>query len=228
MFKYSIMHVNDRAKENINRNKQILKDFEYVDIEYFNGNTGNGWDVLNDMKIPLNRWKPYDGRTFDPMPGEYGVWVSTVRVLEYIINNNLESLLVIEDDVVLAEDFVYNLNLCIKELPETFSFLSLFSFEEHNEVTEETDIGLEYIHRSWNQPSAMQATLYSLDGAKKILKVLKRKGIEYTNDCFIFEQSRLKVIEGYSVKKNVLQFLSHDYKNIKSLIDPDDKRMTQL
>lgn len=227
MIKYSIMHVNDRAKENMDRNKSILKNFEYVDIEYFNGNTGNGWDILNDMKIPLNKWKPYDGRTFNPLPGEYGIWVSTIRFMQYMIDNNIDKLLVLEDDVYLFDDFVENFNKCINELPETFSLLSFYAFDEHNEVTEETDLGLEYIHRSWNQPSGMQATLYSLDGVKKILKVLKRKGIEYTNDCFIFEQSRLQVIEGYSIKKNGLVFLDHDYKNIKSLIDPDNLRMTQ-
>jgi hypothetical protein len=31
------MHVNDRAKDNMERNKLILKDFDYVDdIEFFN------------------------------------------------------------------------------------------------------------------------------------------------------------------------------------------------
>ena len=222
--KYTIMHVNDRAKENMSINKQILQDFEYVDIKYFNGNTGNGWDILNDMKIPLDRWNPYDGRKSKPLPGEYGIWVSTIIFLEYIVKNNIDKLLVLEDDIILHKDFVKNFNKCISELPTNFSFLSFYSFDGHNELTEETDIGLNYIHRSWNQPSAMQATIYSLDGAKKILKAVKRKGIEYTNDCFIFEQSRTKVIHGYSVKKNKLKFLEHDYKNIKSLIDPDNFR----
>lgn len=224
--KYSIMHINDRAKENMEYNKNILKEFEYCNIEYFDGIKGNAWDVLNDMKIPLNKWNPYDGRTSPPLAGEYGVWVSTIYFFEYMIKNNIDKMILLEDDILLKESFIENFNLCLEELPENFDFLSLYYFQEHNSLDENTDIGLKYIHKSNNQYSAGQATLYSLAGAKKIIKVLKRKGIEYTSDCFIFNQSHLGVINGYSIKPDLLSFLEHDNKKILSLIDPENLRQT--
>ena len=99
--KYTIIHVNDRAKAQMDKNKQILKNFEYVDsIPFFNGNTENALDVLNHLKIRTDVWNPYDRRSFPPLPGEYGIWISTINVWDYIINNNVDQMLVLEDDVV--------------------------------------------------------------------------------------------------------------------------------
>jgi len=227
--KYTIIHVNDRAKEQIDHNKKILKNLEYVnDIDFFNGNTGNAWDIINHRGIKTDVWNPYDGRQFPPLPGEYGVWVSTINVLEYIVNHNLESLLVLEDDILLEKDAEKNILLALKDLPESWDFLSLYYFEGQNEYSLETSIGSDLIHKSINQPAGAQAIVYSRSGAKKILQLVKRKGIEYTSDCFIFEQSRLGFINGYSVIPGVKKYLSHNYKNIKSLIDPDNLRLVEM
>lgn len=225
--KYTIIHVNDRCIENINHNKLILNDFQYInDIDFFNGNTGNAWDILNHRKINQNAWMPYDGRSFPPLPGELGIWVSTMNIWQYIVDNKIEKMLVLEDDILLKNDFIDNFNRCLKELPDDFDFLSLYYFSEHNEESEKTEIGLNFIQKSHNQYSAGQATLYSYAGAKKLLKLVHRKGIEYTTDCFIFRQSLEGLVNGYSIKGLNDTFLTHTYTKIKSLIDPENTRNT--
>jgi len=225
--KYTIMHIDDRSKDNMDYNKSILSDFEHIsDIKFFNGNIGNSWDVINHKGIKQDTWSPYDGRSFPPLPGELGVWVSTIHVWEYIVKNNIDMFLSIEDDVKLNKNFIKNLNLCLADLPKSFDFLSLYYFSEQNCFDEGTDIGSKYIHKALTQYSAGQAILYSNKGAKKLLKILKRKGIQYTTDCFIFRQCHEEVIEGYTIIPNKLKFLDHEYKNIKSTIDPDNIRNT--
>lgn len=225
--KYSIMHINNRSIDKINKNKTILKSFEYVDdIEYFNGNVGNGRDVLNHIGINCDVWAPYDGRSFPALPGEYGVWVSTVNVWKYIIDNKIEKFLLLEDDISLNNDFVEELNKCLNDLPNDFDFLSLYYFDEQNHDSDESEIGSDNIKKSINQYSAGQATVYSLSGAKKLFKLIKRKGLEYTSDCFIFKQSHLGLVQGYSIKGNNNRLLSHDYYDVVSLIDPDNLRET--
>lgn len=227
--KYSIMHVNDRSKDKMDHNKKILSDFEYIDeIEYFNGNLGNARDVLNHIGINCDVWNPYDGRLFAALPGEYGVWVSTINVWEYIVKNKIEKFLILEDDISLQNDFVNNLEKCVNDLPKDFDFLSLYYFIEQNDDSDDTEIGSSNIKRSYNQYSAGQATLYSFSGAKKLLKLIKRKGLEYTTDCFIFKQSQLGLVQGYSIKGKNDKFLIHEYTDIKSLIDPDDLRNTSI
>ena len=227
--KYTIIHVNDRAKEQMARNKNILKSFDYInDIEFFDGNKGNAWDVINHMGIRTDVWKPYDGRQFPPFPGEYGIWLSTINVLEYIINNNIESLLVFEDDILLEKDAVKIIKSCMAELPAGWDFLSLYYFPGHNSYSPESDIGKAYIHKSINQPAANQAMIYSKSGASKLIKLIKRKGIEYTVDCFIYKQAQLGAVNGYSIIPEKDSILKHQYKEVKSLIDPQNIRMVEM
>jgi GR25 family glycosyltransferase involved in LPS biosynthesis len=223
--KYTIIHVNDRAKEQMDSNKKILKSFDYLgDIEFFNGNKGKAWDVINHMGIRTDVWKPYDGRQFPPLPGEYGIWLSTINVLEHIVKNDFESLLVLEDDILLEKTAEKNILAALDDLPESWDFLSLYHFEDQNQYSSETGIGSSLIHKSINQPAGAQAIIYSNAGARKILRLIKRKGIQYTSDCFIFEQSRLGFINGYSIIPGAAKYLQHKYKDIKSLIDPDNVR----
>jgi GR25 family glycosyltransferase involved in LPS biosynthesis len=223
--KYTIVHVNDRAKEQMNHNKKILKSFVYVnDIEFFNGNVGKALDVINHKGIRTDVWSPYDGRSFPPLPGEYGVWVSLINVWDYMIDKKIAKLLVLEDDVMLEKTAEDTISLLIKDLPENWDFLSLYCFEGHNQKNENTAINSEYIHKSINQPSAGQAIIYSNSGAQKLKRLVKRKGIEYTSDCFIFKQSSLGFLNGYSIVPGKAKVLTHDYDKIESLIDPNNLR----
>jgi GR25 family glycosyltransferase involved in LPS biosynthesis len=227
--KYTIIHVDDRAKEQMDKNKKILNSFDYVsDIKFFNGNTGKAWDVINHMGIRTDVWKPYDGRQFPPLPGEYGIWLSTINVWDYIILNELNELLVIEDDVSLSGSAEKTIKLLMKDLPNSWDFLSLYYFHNQNKIDQGTDIGSKNIHKSTNQPAAAQAIIYSNTGAKKLRRLVQRKGIEYTSDCFIFEQSRLGYINGYSIIPGVHQVLSHKYKDIPSSIDPQNIRNVKM
>jgi len=222
------MKVNDRAIENIKHNHNVLKSFDYIDdINFFNGNTENGFNVLNNMGIRLDTWHPYDGRLTDPLPGEYGVWVSTINLWKYIVDNSIETLLVLEDDIILQENFLENLNLCLNDLPKNFDFLSLYYFQGQNEESEMVNIGSEFIQKSNNQYSAAQAMIYSYVGAKKLLKLINRKGMEYTNDCFIYRQSLEGLVNGYSIKGQNDLFLTHSHKQIESIIDPTNFRNTE-
>ena len=226
--KYTIMHVNDRAKENMDYNKKILTPFEYInDIIFFNGNEENSHDALNHIGIPLDCWEPYDGRSTPPLPGELGIWVSTTNIWKYIIDNKIDKFLILEDDITLKENFLDTLTDCLNDLPKDFDFLSLYYFEGQNFDTENTEIGSKNIKKSNEQYSAAQATVYSLKGAKKLLKLVKRKGVEYTADCFVFKQAQLSIVKGYSIKGDRDRLVIHDYKNIKSLIDPDGLRETK-
>lgn len=227
--KYTIMHVNDRAKVNMEYNKKILKDFEIIEnINYVDGNKVDCYKILKNLGISVDVWNPYDGRKSNPLPGEYGFMVSMINLWQYIVDNKISQILTVEDDVILKKDFVENLNLFLNDLPKDFDFLSLYYFLGQNQETEDLDIQSRYIQKSKNQYSGTQAMVYSYYGAKKMLNLIKRKGMEYTADCFLYRQSLENLINGYSIKGNNDLFLVHDYKNIKSLIDPNNFRETDV
>jgi GR25 family glycosyltransferase involved in LPS biosynthesis len=224
---YTIIYVNDRALENRQKINSILCDFNYVDdIEFCNGNTSAPWHIIDNMGIRQDVWSPYDGRSFSPLPGELGIWVSTLNVFKYIVDNSIDKFLILEDDAILSENFVKYFEIAIKDLPEDFDFLSLSYFQDQNEIDSRTQIGSEHIHKSYNQYSNGVGMVYSLKGAKKVLKLLKRTGIEYTSDCYLFHYSQNNTLNGYSLIKKESPLVSHMHSKIKSLIDPENIRET--
>lgn len=227
--KYTIIHINNRAKNTIDHNKKILKEFEYVDsIKFVNGNAENALKAINDRGIRTETWKPYDKRSLPALPGEYGVWMSNLNVWEYLIRSNETRFLVLEDDILLKNNFLKTFANCLSELPKGWDFLSLHYFNEQNIKTPESDAGQKHIHKSINQPAANQAMLYSKSGALKLLRLVAKKGIEYTVDCFIYEQSRLGLVNGYSISPEIPKIVSHCHKEIASEVDPDGIRGVAL
>lgn len=222
--KYTIVHINNRSEQNIKNNINILKDFDHVDdIVFFDGTNKDGRQSLIDRGIDVKKWKPYDGRSTDPLPGEYGVWVSTINFLEYIVNNQLDKMLVLEDDVILKDNFVDILNKSINDLPSSFDFLSMYWNQGQNNSDERTLIGSKYIHKSLNAYSGALAMLYSYSGAKKILKCLQRKGMEYTADCFIYKMSHIGALSGFSLLEEVGEVVLHNW-DVLSTVDPNNFR----
>lgn len=225
--KYAIININDRSIKNIEDNKKILQDFEYIDdIEYFNGNIEDGKQVLISRGVDVEKWNPYDGRLTHPLPGEYGVWVTTMNCLEYIVKNKIDKMLILEDDVLLEDNFIDILNKSINDLPEDFDFLSMYWNEGHNNIDRRTNINSNYIHKSLNQYSGALAMIYSYSGALKILKLLKRKGMEYTPDCFIYKLSHIDLLNGFSILPTIDRVVKHSW-DIASTVDPNNLRKTR-
>lgn len=229
--KYTIIYVNDRASSQILHNKKILKDLYYVDdIVFCNGNEENAEEIVLGMGIDPSSWSPYEDNDTRAtyLPGEIGLWVSNINVFNYMIKHSIEKMLVLEDDCLLNEDFPQRLNSAITELPENWDFLSLYWLDGQNLITPESDIGLANIHKSTNQPASTVAMIYSISGVKKILDLVKEKGIEYTYDCFIYRQAKLGLLNGYSVKPIGNKLATHTYNVTGSLIDPADIRKAIL
>jgi GR25 family glycosyltransferase involved in LPS biosynthesis len=231
--KYTILHVNDRAKDLIDQNKKVLKNFEFIDsISFFNGNIDNPWDELALRGINVSSWSPYDGRKSGPLPGELGIWISYLNIFEYIIKTKTQHLLVVEDDARVKIGAASDLYSLMEDLPKDWDFLSLHFNEWNfqNKLTKESRIDSKTIHKSINQLSSTVAIIYSYSCAEKFLKLVREKGIEYTIDCFLHRQSILGLLNGYSVIPNTSEIVFHegDNKTIKSVIDPDSLRYGSL
>jgi GR25 family glycosyltransferase involved in LPS biosynthesis len=224
--KYTIIHVNDRADTLMWKNKKILQSFEHVDaIEFINGNLVDAKGMIQSRKINTDSWNPYDGRKFPPLPGEYGYWASLLNILDYVEKYNLSEILILEDDAILTDNSAKNITRYFEELPDGWDFLSLFYFDEQNQEDRSTNIGKKYIHKSTNQLSGGVGLIISNSGAKKINKLLRRVGLQYTGDCFIFHHAILGSLSGYSIKPSSEKVLLHSFLENGSVIDPDNKRV---
>jgi len=220
---FVIVHTSERAKAFMDVNKDILGGLQYLDkIEFFDAQKRNPWEELSSRKYRTDTWSPYDEREFPPLPGEIGIWVSFINIWEYMANHEVEQLLVLEDDVALSLEAPNILANALIELPRNWDMLSLHSWDGQNIKDKNTDIGRPHIHRSDNKFWGTQGMVYSLSGARKILRLVKKFGVENSVDLFLFQKARDRKLHSYSLDPS-LEFLTLA-QGVKSEIDPANVR----
>ena len=219
--KYTIISISDDRKENINKIKKLMHKHEFVeDITFFDGRKEEPFNILQGYGVRTDVYAPDDGRT-DPMTrSECGCWISQYRCIEYAKNNG--TLIVLEDDAVLSKNFSTRLEESMKDLPEGWDFLSLYSEPGQNFVSKSSEINSESIHRCISQLSITAAMVYSKNGSEKMLKIFKRLGASYNIDSVIYRASRAGSLNGFIVRPDIEQYVSHG--DFASIIDPENKR----
>ena len=101
MISYSITSINDNRIENINKIKNIMGD-GYLDIKKFNSN--NAKDIAEFKEIypnfNLNSYLEEPAYTTQAhrKSGEIGCWMSNFHLWNYVVKNNIEFMVAIEDD----------------------------------------------------------------------------------------------------------------------------------
>jgi GR25 family glycosyltransferase involved in LPS biosynthesis len=220
--KYTIISISDDRKENINKIKETMHQHEFVDdIAFFDGRKKEEpFKVLQSYGVRTDVYSPDDGRT-DPMTNsECGCWISHYRCIDYAKKNG--PLLVFEDDAVLSNDFTARLEEAIKDLPDDWDFLSLFSESEQNILSKSSEINSKHIHKCISQLSMNVAILYSQKGAGKIIKIFNRFGTTYNVDSVIYRASRDGSLNGFIVRPDVQKYVKHG--DFLSIIDPHNLR----
>jgi GR25 family glycosyltransferase involved in LPS biosynthesis len=233
---YTIIKASNRGIKNVERIKNQLSDYTYVDEIRFIDAKKLGkektYELLKQKGIKIS-WNPYDGRKTGPMLGELGVWLSYINVLEYFSYKNIDEFIVFEDDAYLSSSFKTDVEALKSQVPhKNWDFLSLFYDHgahrdlDHNIETSKSLMGSKDVHKAINQYAGAVGTLFSRRGAAKVLVKTLKEGIEYTFDCELFEHTRSKKYLGYSIRpSSELNPISQESLTLyTSTIDPKNTR----
>lgn len=208
---YTIVHIDDRALNNINDIKnKLANNFTYVDtINFIDARTIQLEKHLLEKNLKLH-WRPTHNPTLteyrkEPLIGEIGLFLSLIEILEYIVNNDIEEMIVFEDDSVLTSDFLETLSSCYKDLPDDYDFLSDMSYipipMNFNSIID-YDLNFlcnsNFICKSSPQVSSTGFMLYSKKGAQKILDLFRTDGFTSPIDLFIYNYSRDGYLNSYT------------------------------
>jgi GR25 family glycosyltransferase involved in LPS biosynthesis len=219
--KYCIINATDRAKDNIENIKSKLFNFDFIDdIKYYTVKDNYaGFLLQNGIKLDADYIN-------QPIRGYLAYWATIVSIWTYIIENNIDSILVFEDDAVLNDTFLDIYNKSITDLPIDFDFLSLHTLKVddlvHNVVDNASEIGSNYIHKANNVIAGAQAMVYSKNGAKKYIKMLQSEGIKLNSDRDIYNRVRDNKLNGYIIRPEIPEILSHGI--FPSALDPENTR----
>jgi GR25 family glycosyltransferase involved in LPS biosynthesis len=175
--------------------------------------------------------------------GYLGHWMSFLNILKYMLENDIESLLVLEDDAILSSNFIHDLDLCLGETPDDYDFFIaypsmpnaknyLFSKNDVNKrvpsrikipedmktIHQDWYIGSDYVVKTYQRFGSV-GQVFSKKGAKKIIELTEKNGFgtsrlqEKPFDMTIYTHSFEGILNGYQANPNL---------NIDSLVTIND------
>lgn len=219
--KYTIITIDDSRAENKANIRANIELPEVTDIGFCDARVGN--DMNPDLKL-TTKW--------ELTRGEQGIWHSNVNVWDWTRNQD-EPLLVLEDDAIIDDSFMFNLHNLMPQIPEDYDFVSLWvpddqEVDYYYRVSYDSDgapsingtvntreesvfyMGSNNVARVY-QGYSFVTTVYSPKGAAKIYDLAIKLGMYTPADCFLFHQAHIGTLTGYAPTPWYPRFIWHDH-----------------
>ena len=128
--------------------------------------------------------------------GEVGIWASNWLAWKSFIESEYDYLILMEDDIVLYENFLPELERYMKQLPENFDAFHAFCPSDQNH---KYDLSMDFSNEVCSSYQDWSAACYvvSRSGAQKMIYFASR-GIKLPLDWFMFRQKNLLSV--YTIK----------------------------
>lgn len=188
---YHIIHINDERKSNRDQIQSVVKG-NLIDIFSLNANDPNEIDkfYLNNKSFKT----AWDGFK----PGELGNFASHYSTWKYVIDNDLDSLLVFEDDAIIHPDFINKYNLIMNNVPDDYDVMSVFVDPNQYPRYRPDHYINDYIAKGYQDWSTL-CYVVSRQGAEKLVKYVNEVGMDHPTDWFIFRKGHSGTFNVYTV-----------------------------
>lgn len=232
---FAIVKINDIRIESQKKIENDLESFTKHTFKCIDGH--NESDVIQFFKDHPSIREDRNTRA-----GYLGHWLSFLNSLYYIVENNLDSLLVLEDDAILSTTFIQDLELYMQHVPEDYDFFAVYQFLPHihnsefpksrismnitthgqssnnfGKIHEDWQIGSKYIVRTY-QNIGSAGHIFSNKGAKKIIELTEINGLgRNRRDAGSFRNFD-KTLYNYSFKGLLNGYQPSPYSGLKKLI----------
>lgn len=222
---YSIIKINEKR---LKTQLKIEQDLSKFTRHYFD--CVDGHDQNSVKQFFINNSNIKDIRP--TRAGYLGHWISFLNGLNYIIKNDLESLIILEDDAILSKTFIQDLEVYMSNMPEDYDFFMLYESlpnannymfskkdvrlrvpqrvkitEDMKTINSDWDIGSKHIVRTYQRFGSV-GQIFSNSGAKKIIELTEKNGFGKSRwqskpfDMTMYEYSFDGLLNGYQPNPN--------------------------
>jgi GR25 family glycosyltransferase involved in LPS biosynthesis len=185
---YTVIHIELGSSEYRNKNTLFIKEKLKDKMPYMNSETHR---ISNSYELN-NYYRDHD--KFNLLGkikyGEIGCLASHYDSWVNLINSEYDSLIVIEDDALISDNFINNIYEYISDIPENFDVASLYVHPNRNQYYDSSlhNIGNKYICLGFQDRSTL-AYIISKNGAKKY-KNFADKLFDRPLDLFLFDKEK--------------------------------------
>jgi GR25 family glycosyltransferase involved in LPS biosynthesis len=222
---YKLFHLprdynRNKLVENVHSN--LLKNIKILDTDTIKISSYNEYiefrDKYPDFNIDINGYNLDNKQGW--RYGEVGIWASNWLAWKNFIKSDYEYLILMEDDIVLYDNFLNNIKEYLTELPIEFdAFHAFYPKSEEHKYNIELDISKSIC--SSYQDWSCACYIINKSGAKKMIE-LASKGISLPLDWFMFRQKHALNI--YTVKPTTNDICT--VLNIQSTFQTKEDRKT--
>jgi GR25 family glycosyltransferase involved in LPS biosynthesis len=129
--------------------------------------------------------------------GEFGCFASHYVFWKYIVDNNIEQAVVLEDDADVQNHFPSMYQLALNLLPSTYDVFSMYVDKNQYPRFNESFRINNYIARGYQDWSTL-SYIVSLKGAKRLIELVETNGMDQPVDWFIFRNGHQNNLEVYT------------------------------
>lgn len=139
------------------------------------------------FKISSSGFKDFEG-LIGWKYGEIGIWASNYLAWKNFAQSDADYLILVEDDLILYNDFFSALDVYLEDLPESFDMFSIFvPMSEVSLCKEENYIGIRSICKSY-QSWSLACYMVNKQTINKLIDIVETK-IDLPPDWFFFKQT---------------------------------------
>ena len=204
---YHIIHINDERKTNRDQINNVVNG-NLKEIFSLNANDVSEIDkfFFNNKQFKII-WEGYK-------PGEFGNFASHYSAWKYVIENNLDSLLVFEDDVLIHDDFMEKYTTIMDNVPSDYDVMSVFVDKNQYPRCRPDHYINKYITKGYQDWSTL-CYVVSRQGAEKLVRYVHEVGMDHPTDWFIFRKGHKGIFNVYTVPPEFPSPLEidHSYKS---------------
>ena len=117
--------------------------------------------------------------------GEIGNFGSHYLAWKFLVQSNLDSILIFEDDVLIENNFIEKYNVAMDNVPSDYDVLSIFVHPNQYDRFDKTHEISYYVSKGYQDWSTL-CYVVSKEGAKRLIKHVEDHGIIRPTDWFIF------------------------------------------
>ena len=198
--RFTIPHIGDARMDYIVNARDILSErWTEVHIPAVNGS------IKDELRAGLSRHNN-PNINYDAKVGQLGRWLT---FLDHVDTLDEGPLFVVEDDAIVDTDFFSVIDDLLYAVPTNADFFSLFIPRNRTRevfvegrINPVYDIGDEFVVRA-HQPYGGVAMVLYPPLKRHIKELLDRDGINKQFDDYLYEQSQMQNLQGFSVVPNM-------------------------
>lgn len=189
---YHIISLDDSRAVNKNSIQDEMGIFDRVNVGVLDAR------VDSNLKQFLYTNRDFKMNLDNPKVGEIGCFGSHFLAWKYLVDSELDYLVIFEDDAMVEKGFKEKLIDRLHQLPEDYDVFSVYADDNQDDRFRPKHAVSEFISKGYQDWSTL-CYVVSKKGAKRLLEVMSENGMNMPVDWYIFRNGEAGVFDVYTV-----------------------------